>query len=77
MISGPAKDDCGAAITAIVPAATAPAVLVKKERRSDSPPLKENAAADEVHKRRAMDARKDFMVMVLALTQDYGVDKHY
>ncbi len=59
MISGPAKDDCGA--TAITPAAAGiVAIFDKKERRSDSP--RENAAADEILKSRAMAVTKDFMV---------------
>lgn len=70
MISGPANDDCGAATTPIVPA-TAAAALVKNERRSDSPPLTEKAAADEMHKRRVMAEKKDFMVLVLTLAADY------
>jgi len=68
IISGPAKDDCGDATIPSVPA-TAAAVLVKKERLS-SPPLTEKEAADEMHKRRAMAEKKDFMVQ-LTLALDY------
>lgn len=64
MISGPAKDDCGAAST--TPAAAGiVAIFDKKDRRSDSPPLTENAAVDVILKSRAMAVTKDFMVMVL------------
>ena len=40
--------------------------FVKKERRSDSPPLTENAAVD-VHKSKAVTVLKDFMVITLTL----------
>lgn len=59
MISGPANDDCGAATAT----AAAGITLVKKERRSDSPPLTENAAVDDKLKRRVTLERKDFMVV--------------
>lgn len=60
MISGPAKDDCGEAITPIAAATVAP-VLVKKARRSVSPT--EKAEADEMQKSRATAARNVFMVL--------------
>lgn len=69
MISGAAKDDCGA--IAIAAAGITDATdFVKKERRSDSPPLTENAAVD-VHKSKAVTVLKDFMVVTLTLAADY------